>query len=169
MIGGIPRHGADKKRGRSSGGRVKSPCVGRAAGSGKPRPDEQRAILGALVTTVLFSLAHGSLDPCIPGCCLVLSGALAVTTWRTGGPEVAVMLHAVHDASAVLVATMLRHDLGGALGTRAEIEGSILDLVPSAGIVIITAVIWWTTRRSGPARPPLPAGPPIMSSASLPA
>lgn len=54
------------------------------------------AILGIVVTTVLFSLAHGTLDPFL------------LTSY----------------------------------------------LVPSAALILITATVWWMTRRSGPARTP---------------
>lgn len=112
------------------------------------------AILGIFVTTVLFSLFHGTLDPYILGSYLVLFGAMAIITWRTGGLEVAVVLHAVYNVSAIVLATTLHLDLGGDLSRRGEIAGTPANLVPSAGLVVITAIIWWTTRKSGPARTP---------------
>ncbi|CAM3471993.1 CPBP family intramembrane glutamic endopeptidase [Paracoccus nototheniae] len=112
------------------------------------------AILGTILTTVLFALMHGSLDPYILGSYLVLFAALAIITWRTGGLEVAVVLHGVYNVSALVLATTLHLDLGGALNGRSEIAGSVLNLAPSAAIVVITAVVWWITRKSGPARTP---------------
>lgn len=112
------------------------------------------AILGTILTTVLFSLFHGSLDPYILGSYLVLFGALAIITWRTGGLEVALVLHGVYNVSALVLATTLHLDLGGDLSSRSEIAGTAANLVPSAGLAVITAIVWWTTRKSGPARTP---------------
>jgi membrane protease YdiL (CAAX protease family) len=112
------------------------------------------AILGIALTTVLFSLFHGTLDPYILGSYLVLFGAMATITWRTGGLEVAVVLHAVYNVSALVLATTLHLDVGGDLGSRGEIVGTPANLVPSVALAIITAGIWWTTRKSGPACTP---------------
>lgn len=112
------------------------------------------AILGIIVTAVLFSLFHGTLDPYLLTSYLVLFSALAIVTWRTGGLEVAVVLHAVYNATAFVLATTLHLDLGGALSSRGETVGSVGNLVPGAGLVVITAIIWWMTRKSGPARTP---------------
>jgi uncharacterized protein len=112
------------------------------------------AILGITLTTVLFSLFHGSLDPYILGSYLLLFGAMGIVNWRTGGLEVAVVLHAVYNVSALMLATTLHLDIGGELTNRSEIVGTPANLVPGAGLAIITAAIWWTTRKSGPARTP---------------
>ncbi|WP_380167767.1 CPBP family intramembrane glutamic endopeptidase [Jannaschia sp. R86511] len=112
------------------------------------------AVLGVVVTTVLFSLLHGSLDPYILTSYLVLFGSMAVITWRTGGLEVAVALHTVYNVTGLVLATTLHTDVSGALSSRAETAGSITYLVPSAALVVITTVIWWTTRSAGPARTP---------------
>jgi membrane protease YdiL (CAAX protease family) len=112
------------------------------------------AVLGIVVTTVLFSLLHGSLDPYILTSYLVLFGSMAVITWRTGGLEVAVALHAVYNVTGLVLATTLHVDVGGALSGRGEATGSLTYLIPSAALVVITAMIWWTTRTTGPSRTP---------------
>jgi membrane protease YdiL (CAAX protease family) len=122
------------------------------------------AFLGITVTTVLFSLFHGTLDPYILGSYLVLFGAMGLVTWRTGGLEVAIVLHAVYNVSALMLATTLHLDLGGDLSSRGEIVGSPINLVPSAALAIITAIIWWTTDKSGPARTPDIANEPSVSA-----
>lgn len=118
------------------------------------RGSRSGAILGITITTVLFSLSHGSLDPYILGSYLVLFGAMGIVTWRTGGLEVAVVLHAVYNVSAIVLATTLHVDVGGELSNRGQIVGTPANLIPSAALAIITAVIWWTTRKTGPARTP---------------
>ncbi|MEY2848491.1 MAG: hypothetical protein RI885_1156 [Actinomycetota bacterium] len=112
------------------------------------------AVLGVVVTTVVFSLFHGTLDPFLLASYLVLFSSMAIVTWRTGGLEVAIVLHGVYNVVSLVLATTLQLDLFGALASRAETTGSPANLVPSAALVIITAAIWWMTRRSGPARTP---------------
>ncbi|PPF78449.1 CPBP family intramembrane glutamic endopeptidase [Pseudoclavibacter sp. Z016] len=112
------------------------------------------AAIGIIIPTVLFSLFHGSLDPYILTSYLVLFGSLAVVTWRTGGLETAVVLHVVYNVTALVLGTTLHVDLGGALNSREAASGSFATLMPSATLILITAVIWWMTRRTGPARTP---------------
>lgn len=107
-------------------------------------------VVGVVVTTVLFSLMHGTLDPYLLTSYLVLFGSMAIVTWRTGGLEVAVVLHAVYNL-ALLLATTLHLDVGGELDNRASAVGSPVNLVPSAALVIATAIVWLATRTSGPA------------------
>lgn len=121
---------------------------------GWTRHPRSGAALGIIVTTVLFSLLHGTLDPYLLSSYVLLFSVLAYVTWRTGGLEVAVVLHTVYNATALLLATTMHVDLGGALGTRAEASGSLMTLVPGAGLVVVAAVVGWMTRTSGPARTP---------------
>jgi membrane protease YdiL (CAAX protease family) len=108
-------------------------------------------IAGVVVTSVLFTAAHGATDPYINIWYLVLWTGLAVITWRTGGLEIAVMLHAVLNTSTFLLAAHLRVDLGSALQDRSAAVGTPYQLVPALTLAAITAVIWWRTRRTGPA------------------
>lgn len=112
------------------------------------------AALGIVVTTVVFSVLHGSLDPYILGSYLVLFGSMAIITWRTGGLEIAVVLHGVYNVSALGLAMMLHLDIGADLGARGQTVGTPVNLVPSIGILIITGIIWWSTSKSGPVRTP---------------
>jgi hypothetical protein len=85
---------------------------------------------------------------------MVLWCCLAIITWRTGGLEIAVVLHAVLNTVALLGAPLLRIDLGGALADRSAGVGSPTQLIPTAAVIVITALVWWWTRRSGPALTP---------------
>ncbi len=113
-------------------------------------------VAGVVVTTVLFSLMHGTLDPYLLTSYLVLFSSMAIVTWRTGGLEVAVVLHGVYNL-ALLLATTLHLDIGGELDNRATAVGSPVSLVPSGAIILATAVVWLMTRTAGPART-LPRG-----------
>ncbi|MCG8914962.1 hypothetical protein L6E12_04050 [Actinokineospora sp. PR83] len=53
-----------------------------------------------------------------------------------------------------MLGTTLHVDVGAELATRSEAVGSWANLVPSATLVAITAIVWWTTRKTGPARTP---------------
>ncbi|MFB9902904.1 CPBP family intramembrane glutamic endopeptidase [Allokutzneria oryzae] len=112
------------------------------------------AILGIVTTTVLFSLVHGTLDPFLFTSYLVLFSSMAIVTWRTGGLEVAVVLHGVYNVTALVLGTTLHFDIGAELANRGEAVGSWLNLAPSAALVVITAIVWWMTRKDGPARTP---------------
>lgn len=105
--------------------------------------------MGVVFTTVLFSLMHGTLDPYLLASYLVLFGSMAIVTWRTGGLEVAVVLHGVYNL-AILLATTMHLDVGGELDNRETAVGSLVNLVPSAAVVISTAIVWSMTRSSGP-------------------
>lgn len=112
------------------------------------------AIPGIVVTTVLFSLAHGTLDPFLLTSYLVLFSSMAIVTWRTGGLEVAVVLHGVYNVAFLVLSTTLHIDIGAQLANRGDAVGSMANLVPSAALLFITATVWWMTRGSGPARTP---------------
>ncbi|MCD0443088.1 CPBP family intramembrane metalloprotease [Glycomyces sp. A-F 0318] len=111
-------------------------------------------IAGVLVSSALFTAAHGSTDLYINAWYFVLWTCLAVLTWRTGGLETAVALHAVLNTVALLGAPLLRIDLGAELADRSSGAGSAAQLVPAAAVVVITAIVWWSTRRTGPALTP---------------
>ena len=125
----------------------------RVVGSWTPGP-RSGAVLGIVVTTVLFTLAHGTLDPYLVTSYLVLFSSTAIVTWRTGGLEVAVVLHGVYNMSFLVLATTLHVDVGAQLASRGDAVGSVANLVPSAALVLITAIVWWMTRACGPARTP---------------
>ena len=125
----------------------------RVIGGWAPSP-RSGAILGIVATTVLFSFAHGTLDPFLLTSYLVLFSSMAIVTWRTGGLEVAVVLHGVYNVAFLVLGTTLHIDIGAQLANRGEAVGSMANLVPSAALVLITATVWWMTRTSGPARTP---------------
>ncbi|WP_227718756.1 MULTISPECIES: CPBP family intramembrane glutamic endopeptidase [Micrococcus] len=64
-------------------------------------------IVGGLVSTAIFALAHGSLDVWI----LLDLGAFAAAavwlTWRTGGLEAAIALHVVNNVVVIAVGTLI--------------------------------------------------------------
>ncbi|WP_431875553.1 CPBP family intramembrane glutamic endopeptidase [Micromonospora marina] len=108
-------------------------------------------ITAVLLSSALFTAVHGATDPYIIVWYFVLWTGLAIITWRTGGLEIPVMLHAVLNTFSIILAVALRVDLGSALGDRSAGVGTPYQLVPALAVVVITATIWWRTRKTGPA------------------
>jgi membrane protease YdiL (CAAX protease family) len=109
-------------------------------------------VAGVLVSSALFTAIHGATDPYIIVWYFVLWTGLAIITWRTGGLEIAVMLHAVLNTFNFVLATSLRVDLGNATQDRSAGVGTPYLLIPTFTVIAITAVVWWCTRKSGPVR-----------------
>jgi uncharacterized protein len=112
----------------------------------------RRPVVGLTVTTVvstvLFSAAHGSLDPWILGSigCLGVAGCLA--TWRTGGLEAAIAMHAVHNVlvsfSAILFGGWNRAFVG------ADTEGTFVSFAMTLVVhAVALALIWWQAGKAG--------------------
>ena len=57
-------------------------------------------VSGTVVSAVAFSAAHGSPDPWILGSLAIFAISCCLLTWRTGGLEAAVAIHAVNNLSA---------------------------------------------------------------------
>lgn len=105
-------------------------------------------VLGVLVTSVLFTLMHGTNDPYIVVWYFSLWVGLALITWRTGGIEVAVVLHAVLNTVSFLSAPMFRADLANQ--DRSDGAGQPYLLAYVVVVAVTTVVVWWQTRRTGP-------------------
>lgn len=103
-------------------------------------------ILGIAVSSLLFMVAHIALDPWLNLYYLTFGAALAVITWRTGGVELAVMLHAVNNSLAFVLSAVLSADLKAGLD-RSVGAGSALMLIPCGLFGVIAAITWWRTRQ----------------------
>ncbi len=111
-------------------------------------------VAGVLVSSALFTAVHGSTDLYINLWYFTLWTCLAIITWRTGGLEIAIVLHAVLNTVVLLGAPLLRIDLGAQISDRSSGVGSPTQLVPALAVIVITAIIWWCTRRTGPVLSP---------------
>ncbi|MFE9243059.1 CPBP family intramembrane glutamic endopeptidase [Nocardiopsis sp. NPDC006938] len=114
-------------------------------------------VLGAVVSSLLFMTAHLALDPWLNVYYFTMGVTLSLITWRTGGLEVAVVIHAVNNTIAFLLSVVLRSDFAAGFDRSAG-AGSVAMLVPCALLVAITAVVWFRTRRTGPALTPAEYG-----------
>jgi membrane protease YdiL (CAAX protease family) len=111
-------------------------------------------VAGVLASSALFTAAHGSSDLYINIWYFVLWTCLAIITWRTGGLEIAIVLHAVLNTVAFLGAPLMRIDFGAELADRSAGAGSPTQLIPALAVIVVTAIIWWCTRTTGPALTP---------------
>lgn len=111
-------------------------------------------VIGIVVTSTAFTAMHGSTDPYIITWYLTLFTCLSIITWRTGGLEAAIVLHALLNTLSFVAAFYLRIDFGAAIGDRSAGVGTPYQLVPALVIAIITAIIWWWIRKTGPALTP---------------
>lgn len=112
--------------------------------------------IAIVVSSVIFALAHTSLDPWV----LIDLGAFATVavllTWRTGGLEAAVALHIVNNV-IVLCLSILTTGLGDAFITPETTGTPVGTVISLVSYVVVTAVIWWLAGRRGVARRSMPA------------
>lgn len=111
-------------------------------------------VLGIIGSSAIFTTVHMSTDIYINIWYFVLWSCLAIITWRTGGIEIAVVLHAVLNTFSLVSGPLFRIDLGGALSDRSAGVGSVTQLIPTAAVILITLVILWWTRKVGPVLTP---------------
>lgn len=122
-----------------------------AAGWG--RGPRTALVVGVLVSSLAFMSVHFAADPWLNIYYFTFGATLALITWRTGGLEVAVVVHAVNNTIAFLLVLWTRTDLASGFDRSAGV-GSALMLVPCALLIAVTAVVWWRSRRTGPPRTP---------------
>ncbi len=107
--------------------------------------------LGVVVSSLLFMAAHATLDPWLNLYYFTMGVALSLITWRTGGLEIAVVIHAVNNVIAFLLPVVTHSDFTEGM-ERSVGTGSAIMLVPCVLLAVITAVVWLRTRRVGPLR-----------------
>lgn len=118
----------------------------RAAGSWVA--DSRLALLiGTLVSAGIFMLAHGAGDPWLIGFYFLFGVALSLVTWRTGGLEVAIVIHTVNNVVLFTVSILAGQDLSNALD-RSNGSGGPAVLVPLALMAVVVAAVWWWARRT---------------------
>ncbi|MFC4565773.1 CPBP family intramembrane glutamic endopeptidase [Nocardiopsis mangrovi] len=142
--------------------------VFRVAGSWSRGP-RAGLVLGVLVSSLVFTAIHGAGDPWINIWYFTLAVSLAAITWRTGGIETAVVIHALLNTVTFVFVTAMHSDIGASISDRSAGVGSPVLLVPTVTVAAIAAVVWLRTRRTGPALTPAHPSPhPHAQSASVP-
>ena len=110
-------------------------------------------IAGVLVSSVLFAAVHLSTDMVLNIYYLIFAVGIALITWRTGGIEIAVVLHAGFNTLNLLFDAALRVDVNEAYD-RSSGVGTMTTLLPAVVVVITALVVWIATRATGPVRTP---------------
>jgi membrane protease YdiL (CAAX protease family) len=129
--------------------------VFQVAGSWSRGPRVGLAV-GVLVSSLVFTTIHGAGDPWINLWYFALAVSLAVITWRTGGIEVAVVIHALLNTLTFLLTITLHTDIGASIADRSAGAGSPILLVPTVTVAVIALVVFLRTRGTGPALTPGP-------------
>jgi len=109
--------------------------------------------LGVLVSSLAFAFMHLATDPWLNLWYLVFGVSTALITWRTGGIEIAVVMHAVFNTIAFALDFALGTDQVQA-GDRATGAANAVILIPAGLYALIAAVVLIRKRRSGPALTP---------------
>lgn len=111
-------------------------------------------ILGTVVSSTIFAVIHTAGDPWWNVFYVVFSLSLSFITWRTGGLEYAVVMHAVINVLTFTYWFIVHADLADRFDRSAGAVTAPL-IVPSALAMIAVAVlVWIRTRRTGPAKTP---------------
>ena len=105
-------------------------------------------VASLIVSAVAFSTAHLSPDPWILGTIACLGLAAGIATWRTGGLEAAIAIHAVNNVLSFFVVMIF----GGwsEAFVRPQSTGTPMMLVLALVVSgIALALVLWQARRAG--------------------
>jgi membrane protease YdiL (CAAX protease family) len=115
-------------------------------------------VVPAVVTALLFALAHGTQSPWLFADRLVFGLVASLLVWRTGGLEIAVALHVANNLLAFGLAIAYDTLEDSLLITEvAPVDGAV-----SIGVTVVTAAVllWWARRR----RPALVVTDPVVTN-----
>lgn len=111
-------------------------------------------VLGIVVSTAVFTVIHSAADPWWNVLYIVMSFSTAFAVWRTGGIEIAVIIHATYNVVTMLFWVVLGADLAERFDRSPGAVSPAL-LVPSTiALGAITGIVWLSTRRNGPPKTP---------------
>lgn len=111
-------------------------------------------IVGITVSALTFALLHFALDPWWNVLYVVISIATALLTWRTGGIEIAVVIHSVFNVLYFSFGLVPHADLAERFDRSVGAMTPALFAPVVVALIIIAAVVWVRTRRSGPMTTP---------------
>lgn len=112
-------------------------------------------VLGAVVSSWVFMLLHGAGDPWLQIMYFTMGMMFCYLTWRTGGLEAGVALHAANNLVGLGLVPF--QEWGGIFDRQAGVASpvALLQLV-FLGVAVVA--IEWLARRRGVARTGIPAG-----------
>jgi membrane protease YdiL (CAAX protease family) len=120
-------------------------------------------VASLIVSAVAFSAAHLSPDPWMLGTIACIGLAAGIATWRTGGLEAAIAIHAVNNVLIYVVVMIFGGWSQAFVGPQTT--GTPMMLVLAAAVSgIALALVLWQAKRAGvqpyyqpPARPLTPS------------
>ncbi|MBM7816966.1 membrane protease YdiL (CAAX protease family) [Brevibacterium paucivorans] len=115
--------------------------VPRVFGSWIPRVG---GVVGVIVATILFTLAHGASDPWLWAYYAVFGLVMAALTHFSGGIEAPVVVHAVNNVTMFLIA-LFSGDISNAF-ERGEGSGGVFMLFPMVALFVIAGVLTLVAR-----------------------
>lgn len=99
-------------------------------------------VIGLVVSSAIFMLAHFAFQPFMLLYFFSFGAALAIVAWRTGGLEVPVLIHAVHNVMMFVAGTFMEGMGLDSLATRGEapVGPEMLGMV---GLCVLVAAATW--------------------------
>lgn len=135
--------------------------ITRGAGSWFASP-RAALLVGTLLSGGVFTLAHGAGDPWLIGFYFAFAVVLSLITWRTGGLELAVLLHSLNNLVAFGGLVLLQQDTSSVFDRGAGSAGPSV-LLPAVILLLSSGALWLWASRAGLQRtyevPPAPEAP----------
>lgn len=101
-------------------------------------------IIGVIVATVLFTIAHGASDPWLWAYYAVFGLALAALTHFSGGLEAPIVIHAVNNVTMFIIA-LFAGSMSSAFD-RGVGSGGAFMMFPMVAVIVITGVLTLVAR-----------------------
>lgn len=101
-------------------------------------------IIGVIVATILFTLAHGASDPWLWAYYAVFGLALAALTHFSGGIEAPIVIHAVNNVTMFVIA-LFSGSMSSAFD-RGVGSGGAFMLFPMVAVIVIAGVLTLVAR-----------------------
>ncbi|PIF04615.1 MAG: hypothetical protein CSA63_00565 [Propionibacterium sp.] len=115
--------------------------LNRAVGSWLPGP-RSGLIVGALVSSLVFMFLHVATDPWLNLFYFVMGLALCYLTWRTGGIEAAIGIHAVNNLFGMVFLPF--QDLSELFDREAGVgDASVLIQLGLVGVAVLAVSLYW--------------------------
>jgi CAAX protease family protein len=121
-------------------------------------------VASLIVSAVAFSTAHLSPDPWILGTIACLAVAAGIATWRTGGLEAAIAIHAVNNVLTFLVVVIFGGWSQAFVGAQSTGTPMMLVLAVAVSGIVLALILWQAKRArlqpyyQPPVLPPSPGG-----------
>ena len=131
--------------------------ITRGAGSWFASP-RTALVVGTLLSGGVFTLAHGAGDPWLIAFYFAFAVVLSLITSRTGGLELAVLLHAANNLVAFGSLVLLQQDTSTVFDRGAGSAGPTV-LVPAAALLLSAGALWLWASRKNPQRTYVPEAP----------